>query len=191
MNNKGQALVEYVLIVAIISVITVSLVTYFGGFLKDSLTKTTCSISDEVYVEGDKPGEATCVSKEEYEQMIKDWRMMSKKGQALVEFVLLLPIIIFIILTMFDFGNIIYQKNHLENVLSNVVSLYENNYTEKEIEDKLSLQKEEISIDIENKGRKEISISLEKKVNVITPGLNYVIDNPYEISTSRSIIYES
>ena len=191
MNNKGQALVEYVLIVAIISVITVSLVTYFGGFLKDSLTKTTCSISDEVYVEGDKPGEATCVSKEEYEQMIKDWRMMSKKGQALVEFVLLLPIIIFIILTMFDFGNIIYQKNHLENVLSNVVSLYENNYTEKEIEDKLSLQKEEISIDIENKGRKEISISLEKKVSVITPGLNYVIDNPYEISTSRSIIYES
>ncbi len=191
MNNKGQALVEYVLIVAIISVITVSLVTYFGGFLKDSLTKTTCSISDEVYVEGDKPGEATCVSKEEYEQMIKDWRMMSKKGQALVEFVLLLPIIIFIILTMFDFGNIIYQKNHLENVLSNVVSLYENNYTEKEIEDKLSLQKEEISIDIENKGRKEISISLEKKVSVITPGLNYVIDNPYEISTSRSIVYES
>ena len=191
MNNKGQALVEYVLIVAIISVITVSLVTYFGGFLKDSLTKTTCSISDEVYVEGDKPGEATCVSKEEYEQMIKDWRMMSKKGQALVEFVLLLPIIIFIILTMFDFGNIIYQKNHLENVLSNVVSLYENNYTEKEIEDKLSLQKEEIAIDIENKGRKEISISLEKKVSIITPGLNYVIDNPYEISTSRSIIYES
>lgn len=72
MNNKGQALVEYVLIIAIISVITVSLVTYFGGFLKDSMTKTTCNISDQVYVEGSKPGEATCVSKEEYDMMIKE-----------------------------------------------------------------------------------------------------------------------
>lgn len=72
MNNKGQALVEYVLIIAIISVITVSLVSYFGGFLKDSMTKTTCSISEQVYVEGDKPGEAKCVSKEEYELMKKE-----------------------------------------------------------------------------------------------------------------------
>ena len=59
-NNKGQALVEYVLIVAIISVITIAIVSYFGGFLKDSITKTSCSMMDKEYVEGDKPGEAYC-----------------------------------------------------------------------------------------------------------------------------------
>lgn len=63
MNNKGQALVEYVLIIALISVITISLVNYFGGYLKDSITKSSCSLVDEVYQKGDKPGEGKCVSK--------------------------------------------------------------------------------------------------------------------------------
>lgn len=64
LNNKGQALVEYVLIVAIISVITIAVVNYFGGYLKDSITKTSCSLVDKEYVEGEKPGEATCESKQ-------------------------------------------------------------------------------------------------------------------------------
>jgi len=67
LNKKGQALVEYVLIVAIISVITISIVSYFGGYLKDSITKTSCSLVDQVYQEGNKPGEGQCVSKEEIE----------------------------------------------------------------------------------------------------------------------------
>ena len=65
MNNKGQALIEYVLIIAIISVITISLVNYFGGYLKDSITKTSCGMVDKVYQEGDKPGEGKCVDKAE------------------------------------------------------------------------------------------------------------------------------
>lgn len=71
-NNHGQALVEYVLIVALISVITVSLVSYFGGFLKDSITKSSCSLVDKVYQEGEKPGDAKCISKEEYEKLEKE-----------------------------------------------------------------------------------------------------------------------
>lgn len=67
LNQKGQALVEYVLIVAIISVITISLVNFFGGYLKDAMTKTSCSLVDKEYVEGNKPGEASCVDKEELE----------------------------------------------------------------------------------------------------------------------------
>lgn len=62
-NNKGQALVEYVLIVAIISVITIALVNYFGGYLKDSITKTSCSLVDQEYVPGEKPGEGSCQDK--------------------------------------------------------------------------------------------------------------------------------
>ena len=64
MNKKGQALIEYVLIIAVVSVLIISLVSYFGGYLKDSITKTSCSMVDKVYKEGAAPGEATCVSKD-------------------------------------------------------------------------------------------------------------------------------
>ena len=34
-------------------------------YLKDAITKTSCSLVDEEYVKGDKPGEGYCESKEE------------------------------------------------------------------------------------------------------------------------------
>ena len=43
MNNKGQALVEYILIIALMSILIISLVKYFGGYLKDAITKTSCN----------------------------------------------------------------------------------------------------------------------------------------------------
>lgn len=61
MDKKGQALVEYILIIAIVSVIAIAVVNYFGGYLKDSITKTSCSLVDEVYVKGNTPGEGECV----------------------------------------------------------------------------------------------------------------------------------
>ena len=65
MNKNGQALVEYILIIALISVIAIALVNYFGGYLKDAITKTSCSLVDEEYVKGDKPGEGYCQGEEE------------------------------------------------------------------------------------------------------------------------------
>ena len=59
-NNRGQALVEYLLIVAVISVIVVSLVKLLGGYLQDSITKSSCNMLDKTYVEGEKPGDARC-----------------------------------------------------------------------------------------------------------------------------------
>ena len=41
LNNKGQALVEYLLIIAVVSVIVVSLVKLLGGYLQDSITKSS------------------------------------------------------------------------------------------------------------------------------------------------------
>ena len=61
MNKKGQALVEYILIIALISVITISLVNYLGGYLKDAITKSSCGMLSQEYVKGDKPGEGKCV----------------------------------------------------------------------------------------------------------------------------------
>jgi len=59
-NNKGQALVEYLLIIAVISVIVVSIVKLLGGYLQDSMTKSSCKLIDKQYVEGARPGEGTC-----------------------------------------------------------------------------------------------------------------------------------
>ena len=59
-NKKGQALVEYILIIALVSVIAIALVNYFGGYLKDAITKTSCSMLGQTYVAGEKPGDGYC-----------------------------------------------------------------------------------------------------------------------------------
>lgn len=63
MNKKGQALVEYVLIIALISVVIIAIVNAFGGYLKDAMTKSSCSLIGEEYVKGEKPGEGHCSNK--------------------------------------------------------------------------------------------------------------------------------
>lgn len=63
LNSKGQALVEYLLIIAVISIVVVSVVKLLGGYLQDSMTKSSCSLIDKIYVEGAKPGEGKCVDK--------------------------------------------------------------------------------------------------------------------------------
>jgi len=60
LNSKGQALVEYLLIIAVISVVVVAVVKLLGGYLQDSMTKSSCALVGKTYVEGNKPGEGYC-----------------------------------------------------------------------------------------------------------------------------------
>ena len=60
LNNRGQALVEYLLIIAVVSVIVVALVKLLGGYLQDAVTKSSCEVMNKTYVEGAKPGEGVC-----------------------------------------------------------------------------------------------------------------------------------
>ncbi len=62
-NRRGQALVEYLLIIAVISVVVVTVVKLLGGYLQDSMTKSACNLTDKVYVEGPKPGQGQCVDR--------------------------------------------------------------------------------------------------------------------------------
>lgn len=64
MNNKGQALVEYVLIIALVAVMIIGVISTFGGVLKDKITEVSCSIAGQEYNEGDadKSGDAFCQS---------------------------------------------------------------------------------------------------------------------------------
>lgn len=60
LNNKGQTLVEYVLIISLITVVAIAVVKMFGGYLKDAVTKMGCDMMGKEYVETDKIGEAYC-----------------------------------------------------------------------------------------------------------------------------------
>lgn len=65
LNRKGQTLVEYVLIISLVTVIAIAAVRVFGGYLKDSLTKVSCEMIGKEYVEGSHVGEAYCKGDED------------------------------------------------------------------------------------------------------------------------------
>ena len=60
LNRKGQTLVEYVLIISLITVVAIGLVRIFGGYLKDTVTKMSCQVMNKEYIEEDKIGEGYC-----------------------------------------------------------------------------------------------------------------------------------
>ena len=64
LNRKGQTLVEYVLIISLITVLIVGLVKIFGGYLNDAITKMGCSVSGKEFVEGEKIGSGYCLGDE-------------------------------------------------------------------------------------------------------------------------------
>ena len=107
---------------------------------------------------------------------------MNKKGQALVEFVLILPVFLFLIFIVYDFGMIYNKKNALENKSSDIISLYKSGKTISEI--KNIYQDLDISINLDNDYYK---ISVIDSVKIITPGLNRILGNPYKIEVERYI----
>lgn len=109
---------------------------------------------------------------------------MNKHGQALVEFIIILPILLLLIFAFIDLGRIIVCKNHLEGVMSEVANLEESEikeYLKKDSEYKISYS---IKID-EYK-----NITLTTNLDLITPGLKNILHNPYVVKVERSIVYE-
>lgn len=117
--------------------------------------------------------------------------MLDKKGQALIEFVLILPILIMLIFAVIDFGNIFINKNELETALGIINDIdkeslnYENVYN---LVNKKRTKKTNVKISGVENGY--ITITLERKLDIITPGLNLIIDDPYVLSAFRVVKYE-
>ncbi len=112
--------------------------------------------------------------------------MKNNRGQALVEFLLVIPVFMFILLGIIDVGNIIISKYKLENNLSTVVELYQNNQIA-ELSNYVS--KKDIVVNYE-KGEKYTEIILSDKVSIMTPGLNNILGKSMLIETSRTIYNE-
>lgn len=107
---------------------------------------------------------------------------MNNKGQALVEFVLILPIFILILFVIIDFGMIINSKSKLEN---NSVDIIEMIKHDKSTEDIRDIYKD-IDVVIEDTND-YLKVTLTKNIEIITPGLNRVLGNPYEIKVERFV----
>lgn len=108
---------------------------------------------------------------------------MNKHGQALIEFVLLLPIILLLIFAFIDSGNIILCKNHLEGEMTNVFRLIDDGKNVEEINNYLkedNSYKIKVNI-IENDYKK---IVLETKINLITPGLSRIFSETVKVERS-------
>lgn len=108
---------------------------------------------------------------------------MNRKGQALIEFVLIMPILLFILLAIFDFGMILSNKTNLSSISEDIVTLYKNG-------ESISSIKEEyknIKIEVTNYKSKYKKITIEKDVKVFTPGLSNILGKEYPIIIERVI----
>ena len=110
---------------------------------------------------------------------------MNRKGQALVEFVLILPVFLLLIFAVYDFGMIFNKRNVLENDSTDIVLLYKDGKTIAEINQ--IYPDLDISVIREN-GYDNFVIS--DDVKIITPGLNRIMGNPYKVKVERYVPYE-
>ncbi|MDD3452741.1 MAG: pilus assembly protein [Bacilli bacterium] len=112
--------------------------------------------------------------------------MKNNKGQALIEFILILPVFLMIILGIIDFGKIFYTKYTMQNDLDVIADLYKNNkideYNNYAANNDLNLQ---ISSNIEL-----TTIKITKNIDIMTPGLDKILGNPYLIEESMIVSNE-
>lgn len=113
--------------------------------------------------------------------------MRNEKGQALVEFILIVPVLALFILGIFDVGNIIYKKYQLENQLDYVVDLYVGG---KNIDIQSYLYKEKITMNT-TMDNSYTTITLSKEISFVTPGASKLFGSAYSIEAERTIASES
>lgn len=114
---------------------------------------------------------------------------MKRNGQALIEFIIILPVLIVLLLGVVDFGIIFIKKSSLENNLDEVTEIWKNTKSLNEINTYLNKVDKKIQFDIRDLDN-DIELSLESNVDINTPGLNKVLGNPYKIKVSRVIYNE-
>ena len=109
--------------------------------------------------------------------------MKNNRGQALVEFVIVLPIFLLLIISVIDLGNIISKKYSLENDVDVIADMYNDSKYE-EINNYAN--NKDIKVSYSNEGDLFI-ISLSKDVKVISPVVNAIVGKTYNVNVEKSI----
>jgi len=117
-------------------------------------------------------------------------RLLNKKGQALVEFIIILPIFVMMLLCVIDIGKIIFFQNKLEGKMEDVITLYKNENTYDFILNELKKDDKDIKLEIANNNNEFIEFKLIKEVEIMTPGLNLILGNPHDLDVKRVVYYE-
>lgn len=112
--------------------------------------------------------------------------MKNNKGQALIEFVLVLPVLLLILISVVDFGNIIMKKYSLENEIDTVSEMYKSGNTGY-IYTYLNNKNITINYKIEEKFT---TIKLSRDVKINSPAIVLIFGKNYEITTEKSIYNE-
>ena len=112
--------------------------------------------------------------------------MTNKKGQALVEFIIILPILLFIVLIVIDFGIILSNKNRMESIMNDIELMYKNNETVETINNFVDKNIDDTYLEIKP-NENYINILLDKNYDFITPGLSKIFGDNYKIKVERTM----
>lgn len=108
---------------------------------------------------------------------------MKNRGQALVEFVLIVPVFLMILLAVIDFGTIFHTKYTLQNDLDLITNLYK----EQKEDDYLNYAlNKKLQLDI-TKNNNYTTIEVSKNVKINTPLLDKALKSPYTVKESITI----
>lgn len=115
---------------------------------------------------------------------------MRNKGQALVEFVIILPIFIFLLFAIIDIGKMLYLKNQLEGEMNTIVEAYQLSKSRDSLDEILKKNQKDAVLEIQEDST-YLTFVIQEEMDLITPGLNLIFKTPYFVSVERSIPYES
>jgi Flp pilus assembly protein TadG len=107
--------------------------------------------------------------------------MKKNSGQALIEFVIILPIILVILLYIIEFGRITLKKYELESNMELITELYKDNKQE-EMNDYINTNNIKIEI---TKNNELTTIIIRKNIKTNMPLINRILGN--NIETKRTI----
>lgn len=130
--------------------------------------------------------------------------MKKKKGQALVEFALMLPIILFLLLGIVDLGRILYAANTINMASQEAVRYSGLGYSDDEVKqfakDKCALSdKDDIKVNIDpetddtetkRKSGTYVTVKITYTVNYLFPLTNVILGPSYDISSQSTIRVE-
>ncbi len=106
---------------------------------------------------------------------------LNRRGQALVEFVLILPVFLMILFVIVDFGTILNSKNRLEGISTDLTRVILNG------ENDVTSQYSDLEIDVSDYNDHYRKVTIVKNVKIITPFLDRILGNPYQVKVERVI----
>lgn len=113
---------------------------------------------------------------------------LNKKGQALIEFIIILPIFLFMLFAVIDFGIISFNKSKMDGMIVDVGNMYKNKESNDEINKFIRKNDKDVSVSFNDQG-KYFDVTLSKKYEFITPGMSSILKN-FKIDVERTMYNE-